>query len=169
MQLQNRLTLVAAALLCVNAAACTSPVDSQHIEASDRSADEAAIRALIKESAAASSALDALAVAATYAPDGDAWIAGLGTAPTRNQDSITEMERSFTSMQGFQRWDVKIESIRFISRDAAIVEVTGTTVMDSGSFDEKTTIVVARTDGEWKIQAWRVMDFSDDLLTQLQG
>ncbi len=71
-------------------------------------------------------------------------------------------------MPGFQSYVGRIDNIRFISRDAAIVEVLGTTTLDTGSFVEETTIVVARTLDGWKIAAWRVMTFDETLLNVLR-
>ena len=71
-------------------------------------------------------------------------------------------------MPGFQGYDARIENIRFISRDAAIVELLGTTTLDTGSFDEETTIVVTRLQEGWKIAAWRVMTFDETLLNMLR-
>ncbi len=71
-------------------------------------------------------------------------------------------------MTGFQSYEGTIDSIRFISPDSAIVEITGTTTLDTGSFDEETTIVVARRDDNWRIAAWRVMTFDETLLNMLR-
>jgi len=134
----------------------------------EREADTLAIKALIEANAESSSARNPQGVAATYSENGDGWIAGLEAEPTRTREAIAAAENEFGAMPGFKRWDVAIDSIRFISRDAAIVEVTGTTVLDTGEYDEKTTIVVAKTDGQWRIEAWRVMHFNDELLAILK-
>ena len=128
----------------------------------DRQADEAAIRSVLAANFAASTARDAAGVAATFMPGGDGWIAGLPRAAGQ------EGEEDFGGLPGFQGYDGPIEGIRFISRDAAIVEVAGVTTLDTGSFDEETTIVVARTEGDWKIAAWRVMTFDETLLSMLR-
>jgi uncharacterized protein (TIGR02246 family) len=133
----------------------------------DRNADEAAVRAVVEANIAAANAQDPAAVAATFTPDGDAWIAGLSR--WSRQDGVRNAEEEFQGLPGFQSWDGKIESIRFISRDAAIVEVSGTTTLDTGTFDEETTIVVARSEDGWKIAAWRVMNFDETLLNMLRG
>ena len=62
-----------------------------------------------------------------------------------------------------------IDIIRFISADAAIIEITGITTLDTGRFEEKTTIVAARNDGVWKLAAWRVMEFDETLAKMLRG
>lgn len=155
-------------LLALTFGACAPQSAGEEIKQPDRQADTAAIIALIEENAAASSAGNPEGVAATFSENGDGWIAGLETEPTRSRDAIAAAEGEFGSMPGFQRWRFAIDSIRFISRDAAIVEVTGTTVMDTGDFEEKTTIVVARTEGKWQIEAWRVMEFSEELLAILK-
>ncbi len=83
-------------------------------------------------------------------------------------DGIRNAEEEFQGTPGFQSWDATVESIRFISPHAAIVEVSGITTLDTGSFDEETTIVVARSEDGWKIAAWRVMMFDETLLNMLR-
>lgn len=131
----------------------------------DRSADEREIRLLVAENAAASNAGNPAGVAATYTSDGDAWISGQSRVSTHQR--IAEMEGEWITMPGYQRWEGEVEEVRFISRDAAIVEVSATTFLDTGKFDEETTLVVARTDGAWKIAAWRVMNIDQALLNLL--
>lgn len=163
---------IAAVLLSVCVAACSSHFHNGsnqmrlHAGTIDRTADEAAIRALLAANWEAGSARNAKQVAATYMPDGDAWIAGLSRWTTH--DSLIKAEEDFGGMPGFQSYEGTIETIRFISPDAAIVEVTGTTTLDTGSYQEETTIVVARTENGWKIAAWRVMTFDETLLNLLR-
>ena len=133
----------------------------------DRQADALAIKALLTANFTASTARDAGGVAATFMPDGDGWIAGLSRVAT--YEGIRNAEEDFGGIPGFQSYNGTIESIRFISRDAAIVEVSGITTLDTGSFDEETTIVVARSEDGWKIAAWRVMNFDETLLNLLRG
>jgi len=133
----------------------------------DRASDEAAIRSLLAANFAASTARDPARVQDTFMPDGDGWIAGLSRVSTREERISAEEE--FGSLPGFQSFDGTIESIRFISRDAAIVEISATTTLDTGRFDEETTVVVARTQMGWKIAAWRVMTFDETLLDMLRG
>lgn len=145
---------------------CSESSDTSDRGAIDRTADEAAIRSLLAANFAAGSAHDVEGVAATYLPDGDAWIAGLSRVS--GFDEMIRAEEEFGGMPGFQSYDGTIDSIRFISTDSAIVEVTGTTTLDTGSFDEETTIVVARRNDNWRIAAWRVMTFDEILLNMLR-
>lgn len=140
---------------------CGSPTTSA---LPDRNADKAAIRSLLAENEAATNAGDVAGVAATYTAEGDVWIAGLSRRSTPK--AVRENEEEFQGMPGFKSWDGTVESIRFISPDAAIVEVSAVTRLDSGEFEEQTTVVVARTDG-WKIAAARVMNFDETLLNLL--
>ena len=133
----------------------------------DRVADEREIRSLVMENAAASNAGNPAGVAATYTPDGDAWIAGLSRFSTH--EGLRDMEGDWIAMPGYQRWEGKVEGIRFISRDAAIVEISATTFLDTGNFDEETTLVVTRTDTGWKISAWRVMTVDPEIVSLLKG
>ncbi len=146
---------------------CSGPYETGINDSLDRNADEREIRSLVAANAAASTALDAAGVAATYMPNGDAWIAGLSRVVTH--DGLRSLEEDFQGITGFQSWDGTIESIRFISPDAAIVEVLGITTLDTGTFDEETTIVVARSEDGWKIAAWRVMTFDETLLNMLRS
>ena len=84
-------------------------------------------------------------------------------------DGIGSAEGDFQGIPGFRSWESTIESIRFISADAAIVETSGTATLDTGSFDEDATIVVARSEDGWRIAAWRVMTFDEALLNLLRG
>ncbi len=145
---------------------CNETGDTPQDASADRKADEAAIHALLTANFAASTTRNTAGVAETYMADGDAQIAGLPRVSTH--DAIRSLEEDFGSMPGFQSYDGRIENIRFISRDAAIVEILGTTTLDTGSFGEETTIVVARALDGWKIAAWRVMTFDETLLNMLR-
>ena len=153
---------VAFLVLALCLSGCIGPADAPV----DRASDEAAIRSLLSSNFAAGTALDPAGVQATYMPGGDAWIAGLSRVSTREE--LIGAEEEFENLPGFQSFNGTIESIRFISRDAAIAEISATTVLDSGRFDEETTVVVARTQGDWKIAAWRVMTFDPTLLDMLR-
>ncbi len=139
---------------------------TQGIE-TDRSKDDSAIRSLLAANFQASTAKNAAGVADTFMADGDGWIAGLSRVSTR--DAIQGAEEEFGGLPGFQSYGGTITEIRYISRDAAIVEISGTTKLDTGQFDEETTIVVARTPEGWKIAAWRVMNFDETLLKMLRN
>ncbi len=145
---------------------CNETWDTAQEASLDRKADEAAIHTLLATNFAASTARNAAGVAETFMADGDAWIAGLSRVST--PDAIRSLEEDFGGMPGFQSYVGRIDNIRFISRDAAIVEILGTTTLNTGSFDEETTIVVARTQVGWEIAAWRVMTFDETLLNMLR-
>ena len=166
MKLHTATIVMAVLIVALALSGCSEPRDTADRGAIDRTADEAAIRSLLAANWAASSAHDAEGVAATYLPDGDAWIAGLPRVS--GSDEIRRLEEEFGGLPGFESYDGTIDSIRLISSDSAIVEVSGTTTLDTGSFDEKTTIVVARRDDNWRIAAWRVMTFDETLLSMLR-
>ena len=166
MKLYTSMTAMAGLIVALALTSCSETRDTADRGAIDRTADEAAIRSLLVANFAAGSAHDVEGVAATFLPDGDAWIAGLPRVS--GPDEISRAEEEFGGMPGFQRYDGTIDSIRFISHDSAIVEITGTTTLDTGSFDEETTIVVARRDDNWRIAAWRVMTFDETLLNMLR-
>ena len=130
----------------------------------DRSADEEEIRQVVEANFAAGNAQDAAGVAETFWPGANAWITGVGMLG----ENVEEEEQNFYNLPGFQGWNGTIDSIRFISADAAIVEVTGVTTLDTRRFEEKTTIVTARNTGTWKLAAWRVMEFDGSLAKMLR-
>ena len=146
---------------------CQQATDVKQVSETDRSTDDAAIRSLLASNFQASTAKNAAGVANTFMADGDGWIAGLSRVSTR--DAIQGAEEEFGGLPGFQSYGGTITDIRYISRDAAIVELSGITTLDTGQFDEETTIVVARTPEGWKIAAWRVMNFDQTLLNMLRN
>ena len=166
MKLRASITATGSLVAALVLTSCSEPGSPAGDREIDRASDEAAIRALLEANWTASSAQDAEGVQATYLPDGDAWIAGLSR--TSGADDLRRAEEEFGGMPGFQSYDGTIDSVRFVSPDAAIVEVSGTTTLDSGSFDEEVTIVVARRDDNWGIAAWRVMTFDETLLSMLR-
>ncbi len=166
MNIDASIRVVSFLIITLSLSSCIETCDTAQDASIDRTADESAIRLLLAANFAAGTARDVASVAATYMADGDAWIAGLARVSTH--DGIRSLEEDFGGMPGFQSYDGAIESIRFISRDAAIVEISGTTTLDTGRFDEETAIVVARTQVGWKIAAWRVMTFDETLLNMLR-
>jgi len=142
---------------------CSDQAKQENNNAIDRTADEEAIHSLLTTNWAAASVQNAKGVAETFSPDGDVWVVGM-LQRTTGLDEIELAEEGFGGLPGFQRYEGRIESIRFISADAAIVETSAKTILDTGSFEEEVTIVVARIDRNWRIAAWRVMIFDKKLL-----
>jgi uncharacterized protein (TIGR02246 family) len=125
----------------------------------DRKADEVAIRALLATNEAATNRRDAEGVADTYLPDGDVWI--LGFPRVSGLDEIRRNEEEFYRTPGFQSWETRIDTIRFLGSDVALVESSDVTTLDSGEIDARSTWVVSRRNGEWRIAAVRVMVFGE--------
>jgi uncharacterized protein (TIGR02246 family) len=125
-----------------------------------RDADEAAIRALLATNAAATNRRDAAGVAKTYLPDGDLWI--VGRARISGVDAIRRNEEEFYGTPGFQSWEGRLDTIRFLDPDVAIAEGTGVTTLDSGEIKEQFTWVVSRPNGVWRIAAVRIMVFTEE-------
>ena len=121
----------------------------------DRSADEAAIRALLAANEASTNQRDAAGVAATFAPDGDIWI--VGGPWVSGPAEIRRSEEEFYRTSEFREWRVTINTIRFLSPDVAVVETTTITTLATSETRGQATLVVARRDGAWKIAAVRVM------------
>ena len=137
--------------------ACSGPEDSS--TGPDRSADEAAIRALLATNEAATNRRDSAGVAATYVPDGDIWI--VGRSRISGLDEIRRNEEEFYSMPGFREWHVTVNAIRFLSADVALVESTGATTLETGELREEATWVASRQNGDWRIAAVRIMSLEE--------
>lgn len=133
----------------------------------DRDSDEAAIRATLASNWEAANRKDVDGVVSTFVADGDAWI--VGSSRVSGPEEIRRVEEDWQNTPGFRSYDGRMESVRFISPDAAIVEMTGTTTLDSGEINEETTVVVVRRGGEWRITAWRVMSLDGPGLAVLLG
>lgn len=166
MKLHTSTTAMAGLIVLLALSSCSEPRDTADRGAIDRTVDEAAIRSLLAANWAASSAHDAEGVAATYLPDGDAWIAGLPRGS--GADEIRRLEEDFGGMPGFQSYDGTIDSIRFISVDSAIVEVTGTTTLDRAVSTRRPPSSWRGGTDIWRIAAWRVMTFDETLLNMLR-
>ena len=153
----SRIVLLIALPMVV--AACSRAGDTSDMVARDRSADEAAIRALIVANEAATNRRDSAGVAATYTSEGDVWI--VGRSRLSGLDEIRRNEEEFYGTPGFREWHTKIDAIRFVSRDAALVESTDLTILDTGTIEARSTWIVGRDKGEWRIAAVRVMSIGE--------
>ena len=146
-------------VLALAATSCGAPQGTANSPQQDRDADEAAIHALLAEVEAAANQRDPARTAATYTPDGDIWIAGgpwvSGTA------EIRQFEEEFYQTPGYRGWRVAIDTMRFVSPDVVLVEVSSATTLDSGEIRDRATLVVARRDGVWKIAAVRIMSVEE--------
>ncbi len=145
--------------LLIAVAACSRARDSSDGVSWDRAADAAAIHALLATNEAATNRRDAAGVAATFMPEGDIWI--VGGSLISGLDAIRRNEEEFYSTTGFQGWHATIDSIRFISRDVALVESTDLTILDTGEIEAQSTWIVGRHNGEWRIAAVRVMSIEE--------
>ncbi len=121
----------------------------------DRSVDEAAIGAQIAANEAAANRLDAAAVAATFAPEGDL-IKGAG-ARISGRDAIRRaIEKGYSTAPPLEV-RITVDSIRFLSADVAIAECPGLHRFSTGEARDRATFVMVRRDGGWFISAVRVL------------
>jgi uncharacterized protein (TIGR02246 family) len=119
--------------------------------------DEAAIRAILDARNAAYNRHDAKALAATYAPDAD-----LVTGTGKLLSGRAEIEKNYVdSFAGVDRNAiVKIDAskLRFLTRDAAILDLDGvTTGRSDGAIKTHATWVYAKRNGQWTVVAIRAM------------
>ena len=127
----------------------------------NRSADEAVIRELLAANMAATNSRDADGVASTFTPDGDIWFAG--RPRISGLDEIRRNEEEFYNTPGFLEWSFTVDSIRFVSPDAALVEGIGLTTLNTGRTREDFTLVVVRRGSEWRIAAARILSVEQQL------
>ena len=157
--LQRTLCATLLVALPLAALSCGPSERSARTADQNRSVDEAAIRALIATNVAATNSRDAAGVASTYTPDGDIWFAG--RPRISGPDEIRRNEEEFYSTPGFREWNFTIDSIRFVSADAALVEGTGLTTLNTGGAREDFTLVVVRRNSEWRIAAARILSVEE--------
>ena len=146
----NQYIRAALALLSALVLGACSPA-----EPPSRDSDEVAIRALIQRNFESASRQDVDGVMATHWPDSDVQLPG--QPRISGSEGTRQVESDWQTQPGYRGYEGRVESVRFISFDAAIAEMVGRTLLDDGEIAEQTTIVVSRHDGEWRISAWRVM------------
>ena len=162
------LWLAAVGILAVAVSSCGSNSTPGNDPRSSRAADEAAIRDLISTNMVAANKHDAAGVAATYSLDAD--LIAFAGGQISGRDAIIQHEKTFFDGAPEVGVSTKIESVRFVSPDVAVVENTTVHTFPRAT-SERATLVVARDQGHWLIQAVRVLPaqeradmFSSDLL-----
>lgn len=122
---------------------------------SDQKADRQAIRELLAANEVATNERDPDGVVATFLSDAELWIAGgprfVGLA------EIRQNEQEFYRTPGLLSWTIEVESIRFVTRDVALVRSASTTKLESGVSRSRESIVIVRESGAWRIAAVHVM------------
>lgn len=126
--------------------------------AQSSSADDHAIRDLVAAYVSARNADSPEQVRALFTPDADQIVS---TGQWRKSlDSI--VRGTGTSSQKERSRSIKVESIRFIDRDVAIVDGRYETILLDGSArDMRTTLIVKRTPAGWRVAAIRNMKPAD--------
>jgi uncharacterized protein (TIGR02246 family) len=144
------LALVAATLAALS---CRAAEPRSASVKQDRTADEAAIRALIAANEAASNRRDYQGVAATYLVDGEIW--GVGHPRISGRDAIARSEEAYWSTAPATRHiTMTVESIRFLTPDVALAEIT---LVSPGELREIGTAVMVRRDTGWLTAAVRIL------------
>jgi uncharacterized protein (TIGR02246 family) len=119
--------------------------------ATDRSADEAAIRDNIAQFVKAYNAGDAKAVATLFTPDGEAWDKEGNEAEGR--EAIAETFAELFKASPKRKLEVFVESIRFIGADLAL-EVGSTKETPAPNEPpeyDRYTVLHAKRDGKWQM------------------
>lgn len=132
------------------AAILTSVAAEQVPKADDRQPDQAAIRSAIEGFTAAFRKNDAKVLAASWAADGE-YVSGDGTT-IRGRPALEKAYADFFAKNPGNMLEVEVQSVRFPSRDTAVVEghfklrkAKGELVVSKCSF------LLAREDGKWLI------------------
>ena len=141
-------------LVCLISAIFSGGLHAQQ-PASSRERDEAAVREVVARYMAARDAQDAAAVAALFTSDADQFTTGGEWRRGREQIRTGTAESSQRN-PGSRR--IMVESLRFITRDVALVDgpyEIGTT--GAAARRMWTTLVLVRTSEGWRISAIRNM------------
>ena len=122
----------------------------------DRAEDEAAIRAVVASFIATREANDAEALHALLTEDADQRVTSGSTRAGR--EAVVQGSLQTTQETGGQR-TISVETIRFLTPNVAIADGPYDIVGRSDGPDRhyRTTMVLQRVDGEWKIAAIRNM------------
>jgi uncharacterized protein (TIGR02246 family) len=132
-------------------AAAAKQEESKAQPASDRSADEAAIRANIEKFVKAYNAGDAKGVAALFTPDGEAW-----DKEGNESEGREAIEQTFGDMfkeTPARHIEVTVESIKFIGKDMAIEvgSTKETPVPNEPPEYDRYTVLHVKRDGKWQM------------------
>ena len=123
--------------------------------ATENKADEAAIRSIVSASEAAANKRDFAAFAAMFTADGDSIV--FDGPRDVGRDAIRHpIEIAWKEQPASCRIALKVESIRFLSKDIAIVEDSASFTGCKDVVPDRATFVFARRDGKWQIAAMRV-------------
>jgi uncharacterized protein (TIGR02246 family) len=143
------LYLAAAAMLMAGIRAGAQPP-------ADRAEDEAAIRAVVAAFIATREASDAESLRALLTEDADQRVTSGSVRAGR--EAVVQGSLQTTQATGGQR-TISVETIRFLTPDVAIADGPYDIVGRSDGIDRhyRTTMVLQRVDGEWKIAAIRNM------------
>jgi len=117
--------------------------------------DEAAIRAILDARNAAYNRHDAKALAATYAPDADL-VTGTGQLLSGRAAIEKNYIDSFAGIDRNARVKIDASKLRFLSPDAAILDLDGiTTGRADGAIKTHATWVYVKRNGQWMVVAIR--------------
>lgn len=143
------LSVAAAAMLITSLRAGAQPP-------ADRTEDEAAIRAVVASFIATREANDAESLRALLTEDVDQHVTSGGVRAGR--EAVVQGSLQTTQETGGQR-TISVDTIRFLTPDIAIADGRYDIVGRNDGVDRhyRTTMVLQRVDGEWKIAAIRNM------------
>jgi uncharacterized protein (TIGR02246 family) len=131
-------------------AAPANPDESKARRATDRSADEEAIRANIAQFVKFYNAGDAKGLAALFTPDGEAWDKEGNEAEGREAIARTFGESFAESPK--RHLEVSVESLKFIGADMAVeVGTTKETEPNEPPEYDRYTVIHVKRDGKWQM------------------
>jgi uncharacterized protein (TIGR02246 family) len=129
----------------------TGPVAS----AVDYSANESAIRAMVKEAEAYFNTRNFAAYAAMYIPDGDL-IIGDSARHIGRENVKRALDEGWKTQPASCRVILNIDEVRMLSADVAFVEANGDFPGCKEISPNRGTTTLVRRDGEWQIAALRI-------------
>jgi len=153
---QRRLLGLFLLTLGIAATSCrTQEQGTTTLAGQDRAADEAAIRAGVAASEAAINGRDFAALAAQFVPDGDAIV--VSSPKSTGPEAIRRtFETGWADAPADRQISITVDSIRFLTADIAVVDMSARFSAGEPTQDRATSIVVRR-DGAWRTATLRVL------------
>jgi uncharacterized protein (TIGR02246 family) len=136
-----------------------SAMDGEQATGAGADTDESAVRGLYEELMDGWNRGSAEAFAAPFCADGD--LVGFDGTHLRGREEIVAFHRPlFDKWLKGTRLVGRVESLRFVARDVALMHALGGTVMRGRSEaaperDSVQTLVAVRRDGEWRLAAFQ--------------
>jgi uncharacterized protein (TIGR02246 family) len=138
-----------------------APAPAPVVEAPDRAADEAGIRALVQQLSTSINARQFATLAARRFTANADMIVGTNQKVTGWQAIQDAMVDAWADAPAERQMTVHIDSFRFLTADVAVVDTTADFTTDEPIAQERQSLVAVRGLTGWRIAAFRVYSARD--------